>query len=279
MADVTSARQGPTKTLMLRVTRKIALRVPIDRFPKNCSSRAPVRGRPRLLVLGVYMALKPNYAAHLVKEFSSTDAVAVEQRWVCMMGQPPSEQVAAVTTRRLDHNTPKWPLVNELITPEDLDQFDYFMICDDDILIKPGFVDSFIAEQQSLDFALAQPARTWRSITDHDIVRRRLFTRARQTNFVEIGPVVSFRRDFLKAVYPFSSESPMGWGYDLTWPIVARELGLAIGIIDRTPVDHSLRHPGALYDSGEHYDLMMSYLSKRPHVSWAEAARTVRVFR
>jgi hypothetical protein len=231
------------------------------------------------LVVGIYLALEPNYSTHLVQEFSSAGMVEVEQRWVCMMGQPPSEKVAAVTVLQLDKYVPKWQLVNDLIKPEDLERFDYFMICDDDVLLGARFVDNFIAEQQSLNFALAQPARTWRSMTDHAIVRRRLFTRARQTNFVEIGPVVSFGRDFLNAVYPFSLESPMGWGYDFTWPITARERGLAIGIIDGVPVDHSLRPSGALYNSGEHFDLMTSYLSKRPHISWAEAARTIRTFR
>ena len=196
-----------------------------------------------------------------------------------MMGQPPTEKVADVLVRHLDKYLPKWQLVNELIKPVDLDRFDYFIICDDDVLLGTRFVDSFIAEQQSLNFALAQPARTWRSLTDHPIVRRRLFTRARQTNFVEIGPIVSFRSDFFKAVYPFSLDSPMGWGYDLTWPIIAREHDVAIGIIDATPVDHSLRPPGALYNSQEQLALMASYLSKRPHISWTEASRTVRIFR
>jgi hypothetical protein len=231
------------------------------------------------LVIGIYIGEQANYSTHIVQEFNSAKTVDVEQRWICMTGKPPTEKVAAVTVHILDKYVPKWQLINDLINSDDLERFDYFMICDDDVLLATGFVDNFVAEQQSLKFALAQPARTWRSITDHAIVRRRLFTRARQTNFVEIGPVVSFRRDFLKVVYPFSLESPMGWGYDLTWPITARELNVPIGIIDRVPVDHSLRPPGALYNSGEHFDLMMSYLSRHPHVSWAEAARTVRTFR
>jgi hypothetical protein len=278
-ASVTTALQGPGRTLSLKLTRQIALRVPVGHFPKNYTPKTPVRGHPSLLVVGVYMALEPNHSEHLVEEFSSAHSVEVEQRWVCMMGRPPTEKVASVTVRQLDNYMPKWQLVNNLIRPEDLERFDYIMVCDDDILLATCFVDHFIAEQQSLGFALAQPARTWRSTTDHAIVRRRLFTRARQTNFVEIGPLVSFRRDFLKAIYPFSLESPMGWGYDLNWPTTARELGLAIGIIDKIPVDHSLRPQGVLYNSGEHFDLMTSYLSKRPHIDWTEAARTVRRFR
>lgn len=269
----------PDMNISLKLARKVAVRMPIGFFPRNYVPKTPVRGRPNILVVGIYMGLELNHSAHIVEQFSSAKAVEVEQRWICMSGQAPTKEVAAVTVRRLDDNVPKWQLVNELITAEDLDRFDYFVICDDDVLLGTHFVDNFIAEQQSLEFALAQPARTWRSFTDHSIVRRRLFTRARQTNFVEIGPVVSFRRDFLKAVYPFSLESPMGWGYDFTWPITARELGAPIGIIDRVPVDHSLRPPGALYDAQRHLDLMNSYLANRAHVSWTEAARTIRTFR
>lgn len=265
--------------ISLALARKVATRVPIGFFPKNYVPKRPVRGRPRVLVVGVYLGLEANYSTHIIEQLSSAKSVDVEQRWLCMLGIPPNEAVGAVTVRQLNKPAPKWQVINEIIQSEDLERYDYVLICDDDVLLGPRFLDNFIAEQQSLEFALAQPARTWRSITDHAIVRRRLFVRARQTNFVEIGPVVSFRRDFLQAVYPFSLESPMGWGYDLTWPVTARELGLSIGIIDRVPVDHSLRPPGALYSSRQHLDLMTSYLSKRPHLTWAEAFRTLRTFR
>jgi hypothetical protein len=195
------------------------------------------------------------------------------------MGPPPNEEVAAVTSVQLSSFVAKWQLVNDLISSQEIDRFDYVMVCDDDILIGADFVDRFIAEQESLDFALAQPARTWRSFTDHPIVRRRLFTRARQTDFVEIGPLVSFRRDFFKAVFPFSLESPMGWGYDHTWPVIARELNLAIGIIDGTPIDHSLRARSSLYSMGEAMDAMRSYLASRPHIANVAACRTIRTFR
>ncbi len=266
-------------SLMLKLTRHLALRLPGSIFPKNRPSDAKIKGRPRVLVIGIYIAREQNHVAHLVGVFGRTSTVDVEQRWVCMKGQPPSAGVAAVTVRKLDEYVPKWQLVNELITPQDFDQFDYFMVCDDDILLAPSFVDCFVAEQQSLDFALAQPARTWRSFTDHAVVRRRLFTRARQTNFVEAGPVVSLRRDFLKIVFPFSLESPMGWGYDLTWPVIARGLGLAIGIIDGVPVDHSLRARSALYDMQKQIDVMAAYLSTRPHVREKEITQAIRTYR
>jgi hypothetical protein len=248
-------------------------------LPRNRQSSARMTGRPRLLVLGVYLGLKANHVKHLVEQFSSAKLVDVEQRWVCMMGEPSSGEVEAVTVRKVNTYLPKWQQINELIGSDDLERFDYVVVCDDDILLGPDFVDYFIAEQQSLGFALAQPARTWRSWADHPIVRRKLFMRARQTNFVESGPLVSFRKDFFKAVYPFSLDSPMGWGYDLNWPILARERGLAIGIIDSTPVDHSLRGRGSLYDMRSEFGKMADYLSTRQRVSETEMTRAIRNYR
>jgi hypothetical protein len=97
--------------------------------------------------------------------------------------------------------------------------------------------------------------------------------------FVEAGPFVIFRKDFFKMNYPFSLESPMGWGYDLTWPIIAREHGLKIGIIDSVPVDHSLRARGALYNDRTEAAVMARYLSTRPHVHPSELRRALRVYR
>jgi hypothetical protein len=252
--------------MILKITRRLSKIFVSNKIPKNRQSDARVVGRPRLLVIGIYLAGEVNYAEELVQVFTLSKDVDVEQRWVSMNGPAPGKAIAAVTVRQLDTKVPKWQIVNELISSHDLQAFDYFLICDDDVLLASDFVDRFIAEQQSLDFALAQPARTWRSYTDHPIVRRRLLTRARQTNFVEIGPVVSFRRDFMALVYPFSLESPMGWGYDYVWPVIADDHGLTIGIVDGVPVDHSLRASGTLYNKSEQNSLMFAYLSRRPHV-------------
>jgi hypothetical protein len=266
-------------SFVLKATRHLARTLPGRRTPKNRQSSSRVVGRPRVLVIGIYMAEEANYIEELVGVFSGAAGVDVEQRWVCMKGTAPNTAIAAVTVRELHARAPKWPIVNELISAEDVRGFDYVVVCDDDVLLAKDFVDRFIAEQQSVDFALAQPARTWRSYTDHPIVRRRLFTRARETNFVEIGPVVSFRRDFLRLVLPFNSESPMGWGYDLTWPVVASDQGFAIGIIDGVPVDHSLRRSSAFYDWREQRNLMAAYLSHRPHVRFEDLVPAIRTYR
>lgn len=265
-------------SLMLKWTRHLARICGFPAQPK--SRRSPIKsaGRPKVLVIGIYMAQKRNYVEHLVKVFGSASCVFIEQRWVCLMGEPPSAEVRVVTAQTLKDLKPKWQIINDLITSDDLVNFDYFLFSDDDVLVADDFADSFFSEQQRLGFALAQPARTWRSFTDHEIVRRRPLLRARQTNFVEGGPVVSFRRDFLSLVYPFSLESPMGWGYDLTWPVIARSRNLPIGIIDCVPVDHSLRPRGALYRDQEQLALMSAYLACRPHVRPEEVRAVIRRF-
>src|SRR5439155_5541514 len=119
---------------------------------------------------------------------------------------------------------------------------------DDDIALPRGFLDAFLGLQGRTGLALAQPARTHDSYYDHPIVERQLGVQARRTRFVEIGPLVSMRRDAAALLLPFDERSPMGWGYDNLWPLILGRHGLGMGIIDATPVNHGLRKPTAEYD-------------------------------
>jgi hypothetical protein len=65
----------------------------------------------------------------------------------------------------------------------------------------------------------------------------------------------------------------MGWGYDLVWPVVMEEAGLALGIVDATPVAHDLRKPVALYDDRDAAIAMQSFLGAHPHLARHEAFR------
>ena len=257
--------------LSLVLTRRLARLLP-GRTPRT-HARAVPRGRPRVLIAGIYVANKANTAEHLVAAFGGARHLEVEQRWACMKGEPPSPAVAAVTLRRSDDYVPKWMMLAELIGERPWERFDHVLFCDDDIRVAPDFLDTFIALQQRHDFAVAQPARSWASFTDWPIVRRRLFTQARETRFVESGPMVSMDKRFLPHALPFSEESPMGWGYDLVWPVIAAEHGLKMGIVDATPVDHSLRARGALYDDSFEVARMGAYLATREHVRAHEVVR------
>src|SRR5579872_3378108 len=138
-------------SLKLKVMRHLARRLTRYAKPKNRASNSSVVGQPRLLVVGIYLANAPNHVIPLVEEFAKARRVFVEQRWFCMKGSPPNAAVAQVTRGFGQDFVPKWQLVNKLIGPDDLDRFDYFAVCDDDILVGDGFIDKFIAEQQALD--------------------------------------------------------------------------------------------------------------------------------
>lgn len=260
--------------LPLALTRRVARLLP-GRLPRARVAAVP-QGRPRVLIAGIYIADKPNTVEHLVVAFGGARSCDVEQRWSCIRGAPPSAAVDAVTLRRFDDYVPKWTMLSDLIGERPWERFDYVVFTDDDIRVAPGFLDTFVALQQRFGFALCQPARTWASYTDWPIVRRRLFSVARETRFVESGPLVSMSAPFLRVALPFSEESPMGWGYDLVWPKLAAAHALTLGVIDATPVDHSLRARGALYDDSAEIARMGAFLSTRDHIRTFETVRTYR---
>src|SRR5439155_8711017 len=123
-------------------------------------------------------------------------------------------------------------IINDLVSGENLAQYDYVLLCDDDVVLPHQFLDLFIPLQDDLDFAIAQPARTSNSYIDHPIVEQQRGVLARQTLFVEIGPVVSFHRSVFGLVFPFDLTSPMGWGYENVWSYQLAQRGLKMGILD-----------------------------------------------
>jgi hypothetical protein len=230
-----------------------------------------------VLVVGIYIGDKPNTIDHLVEMVSLSRHIEVEQRWMCMgRGNVPSKAVQAVTFCGVEGYMPKWPALARLVGERPWEEFDYVVFCDDDIWVGETFLDHLIFYQQAYDLAIAQPARTWRSFTDWPIVRRQPHLKARETNFVESGPVVSMDRRFLALAMPFSSDSPMGWGYDLVWPVLAEKNGLKAGVIDAVPVCHSLRGRGELYGCKQEIDRMSMFLRTREHIREMRVLRSHR---
>jgi len=227
--------------------------------------------KPRVLVLGVYLADRSNTVAHLVAAFSRSARFEVTQRWVAIAGEPPGAAVAAVTVEQLRVATPKFAILNRLLAQSDWRNYDYLLFCDDDIVVPRGFLDAFLSYQTACDFALAQPARTRTSYADRKFARARRGIRARRTRFVEIGPLFCVRADLAPRLLPFDESSPMGWGYDFVWPLLAEAAGLRLGIVDATPVDHSLRGQASAYSSTAASRAMAAYLERTPHLKKHDA--------
>jgi glycosyltransferase involved in cell wall biosynthesis len=231
----------------------------------------------RVLVIGIYLASQPNHARHIVETLAACTRTIVTQRWVALGSTPPPGPVAEVTVDIMLDRVPKYQIVNTLLEREDLSQYDYVIITDDDIRLAEGFVDYFIAAQRSLDFALAQPARTSESYIDFPIVEQQRGVIARETLLVEIGPLISVHASAYHSVFPFDLISPMGWGYESVWAYRLSHAGMKLGIIDAMPVDHSLRKPVVNYNWERANAGRTALLRKYPHYSLDKCFRVLNI--
>ena len=226
-----------------------------------------------ILVIGVYLANQKNNVRDIVSEFNNSLEWNVTQKWIAIGGDPPNDEIRKVTVQKYEKYIPKFVLVNKLLSRIKLDNYHFLLISDDDIILPSNFLDQFLEIQMECDFAIAQPARSHNSYVDHVFVEQLDGLKARRTRFVEIGPLVSFRHDIFSLIFPFDERSPMGWGYDFVWPYLLEKKGLRMGIIDATPVDHSMRKPVANYIYKKAKRDMELYLLQNPHLSKEEAFR------
>lgn len=228
-------------------------------------------GAGGVLVLGVYLVDRENHAVAIAQELGRSRRHRVEQRWVALGKSAIPAPLAGVTAWKTESPASKFGLLNELLASSAPERHEVVLVCDDDITMPEGFLDRYLEIVERRDLALAQPARSHDSCTDHAIVEQLEGLEARATRFVEIGPVFSMRRDVLPLLAPFDLSSPMGWGYDYVWPLVLERAGLRMGIVDATPIGHTLRKPAAHYPFREHLQAMKAYLATRPHLTFEEA--------
>ena len=224
-----------------------------------------------VLVVGIYLQDKPNHIAPIKNEFGQSRRWQVTQRWIALGTSPIPDEVAAVTVRKVVPPGTKFALLNQLLAGSDIGAFDFIVVCDDDILLPANFLDRYLELVMRYDFALAQPARTHDSFTDHPFVEQMDGLAARWTRFVEIGPLFSLDRRAFPLLLPFDESSPMGWGYDFFWPRIIADAGLKMGIVDAAPVAHNLRKPVLYYEAETGQREMANFLAQRPHLSPDEA--------
>ena len=154
---------------------------------------------------------------------------------------------------------------------------DWLLVVDDDIVLPAGFLDRFLAIAEHVGLRLAQPAHRLASHAAWPVTRRRPASVARETAFVEIGPVTAFHRSTFDVLLPFPPLR-MGWGLDLHWAALAREHGWKVGVVDATPILHTV--PTAeTYPRDAAIDEARSFLATRPYLPRHEADRTLRTYR
>jgi GT2 family glycosyltransferase len=172
----------------------------------------------------------------------------------------------------------KFENLNRLLAAADPAGYDWLLVSDDDVVLPERFVDRLLGLCERLGLALAQPAQTLASHGAWPVTRRRRGLLARETNFVEIGPVTAIRRDAAEALTPFP-ELRFGWGLDLHWGALARERGWRLGVLDALPVRHDEVGVASSYQHADAVEEARRFLSGRPFVPSAEADTTLAVHR
>lgn len=152
---------------------------------------------------------------------------------------------------------------------------DWTLVVDDDVVLPRRFLDRFLGVCEHLDLALAQPAQSSASFAAWPHTRRLRGVLARETRFVEIGPVTAFRRAALAALSPFP---PLryGWGLDLHWGAVAEQRGWRLGVVDALPVRHEHTAVGVSYATDDAIEEARAFLTGRPFVTSTRAAEVLR---
>jgi hypothetical protein len=179
-------------------------------------------------------------------------------------------RVAAASTDELTGG--KFQNLRTLLAEEE--PADWTLLVDDDVCLPRGFLDGFIALSEAFGFVLAQPAQTLGSHGAWASARRVPFSVARQTNFVEIGPVTGFARVAASELLP-PPPLTMGWGLDLHWGAVAQERGWKLGVIDAVPVRHELRPVGGSYSTAQATEEAQRFLADKAYLQASEAGRTI----
>lgn len=185
---------------------------------------------------------------------------------------------AATALDRLDGGG-KFENLNRLLgAAPPLAGFDWLVVADDDVELAPRFLDRALALCERLGLDIAQPAQTLRSHAAWRVTRRRPFSLARRTDYVEIGPVTIFSRRAAAELTPFP-ELRFGWGLDNHWGALARERGWRLGILDALPVRHESQKVATTYTHAEAIEEGRRFLAGRPYVRTEEAQRTLETIR
>jgi GT2 family glycosyltransferase len=160
----------------------------------------------------------------------------------------------------------KFENLDVLLGRHDLPSFDWIIVMDDDVALPRDVLDTFLACAEAGGLRLAQPAHRRHSHAAWDVTRRQTGGDWRETTFVEIGPITAFDREAAAALLPFPKNLKMGWGLDAHWSAVARERGWRIGVVDATPIGHTIRPAAEGYPRETAAAEGRRFLDGRPYV-------------
>jgi hypothetical protein len=265
---------GPRRAVALRgADRLLDLALRARGVPRRLDRLAESVLPRDVLVLCVYRPSSQRMPAIAAELSASRHAVRLV---LGCMGEPPPALADRTAAAALAGG--KFENLNVLLDTAVPADFDWLLVVDDDVVLPERFVDRLLGLCERLGLDLAQPAQTLASHSAWRVTRRRPDALARETGFVEIGPVTALRREAAAALTPFP-ELRYGWGLDLHWAAVARERGWRLGVLDALPVRHEEAGVAAAYPYREAVDEARRFLASRPFVHSGEAGRTLAVHR
>jgi len=172
----------------------------------------------------------------------------------------------------------KFENLNRMLEAHPADDRDWLLVVDDDVELPRGFLDSFLFLCERFSLQLAQPAHRQRSHAAWQVTRRRALSVARETCFVEIGPITAFAHATFSTLLPFP-ELGMGWGLDVHWAALARERGWRCGVIDTVSIRHRAAPAADAYSRDAATAEARAFLAERPYLSAREAQHTLTTHR
>jgi len=171
----------------------------------------------------------------------------------------------------------KFSLLNRLLREEDFNSFDWIIVSDDDFILEQGSLAVLLALAGKARLAIAQPAHSLTSFSNHPITLCNPSAIARLTTFVEIGPLFSVNREWYERIFPFPDNIGMGWGLDIAWSDL-RTSGAHLGIVDWVALRH-LQPAAEAYDSSPERTRLQEALKCRGFRSLADFQKTLDVWR
>jgi len=229
-------------------------------------------GPRRVLVLGVYRpgSLLPGEAGALRSERHEV--------MLALGATGVADPLLARATLATRLKGGKFENLNRLIELAAAADPDWTLVVDDDVRLPPGFLDSLIGVCEWIGLDIAQPAQTLMSHSAWRVTRRRPASLARETRFVEIGPVTAFGRRAAAELLPFP-ELRYGWGLDLHWAALAAERGWHLGVVDALPVRHEWSAVARVYPRAEAEAEAARFLAERPYLPAARAGEVLAMHR
>lgn len=148
----------------------------------------------------------------------------------------------------IDHGTKLDSIARHLRAhPQLLEQYDYVLLPDDDLLMSAGDIDRVFAIMREHDLTVAQPSLTIDSFIDYAIFLHCPQFKLRYTNYLE-GMACCFKASYLRELLPLFERYVSGWGISHVWTLLMPDPAYRAAIIDEVPMTHTRKHhSGPLY--------------------------------